>query len=183
MTTPNVEITVHNTFNHQKWVIETQLPDWKDTLKYWDQATDTTNIEETASNVATQTYFMPAEGKALAEHLRSYINGLLTDLNSPIRAGAAKIAWTLEYKPGGWQAIHNHAEQYKAISCVLCLEGEEESGTYYAMLPEPDGTQEIVVINQVPGTLIVSEGDVWHGSYPCTVGKKVYVFDFIQEIL
>jgi len=43
--------------------------------------------------------------------------------------------------------------------------------------------QEVVVIAQTPGTLIISEGDVWHGSYPCTTGKKVYVFDFLQEIL
>lgn len=178
-----VEYKVHNSFNHQKWVIETQLPDWKDTVQYWNNATDLTNVDETASNNAVQVYFKDDEGTELATHLRNYTNALLEDIGAPVRAGELKIAWTLEYFSGGWQAIHNHAEQFRAISCVLCIEGQEDSGVFYAMLPETDGTQNIVTIEQTPGTLIISEGDVWHGAYPCTVGKKVYVFDFKQEIL
>ena len=183
MTEKEVNVKVHNSFNHQKWVIETELPDWANTVQYWNKATDVTNVDETASNNAIQVYFKDDEGKELATYLRNYINALLEDMNAPVRAGELKIAWTLEYSPGGWQAIHNHADQYQAISCVLCVEGKEDSGTFFAMLPEPDGTQKIAVVEQTPGKLIISEGDVWHGAYPCTVGKKVYVFDYVQEIL
>jgi hypothetical protein len=183
MTTKEVNVTIHSSHNHQKWVIHTSLPDWKDKLKYWNDATDITNIDETASNAAKQVYFKDDEGTELAEYLRGYINALLTDIKAPVRAGARAISWTLEYFPGGWQAIHNHGAPYKTITSVLCLEGEEGSGTFFAMLPDPEGTQTVVLIDQVPGTLIISEGDVWHGAYPCTVGKKVFVFDFVQEIL
>ena len=183
MAEKEISVKVHNSFNHQKWVIETQLPDWEDTLKYWNEATDVTNVDETASNNAEQVYFKNDEGTELADYLRNYVNALLQDMGAPVRAGETKIAWTLEYFTGGWQAIHNHADQYKSISCVLCVEGQEDSGTFYAMLPDVDGTQEVAVIEQLPGTLIISEGNVWHGAYPCTVNKKVYVFDFLQVIL
>lgn len=183
MTEKEVNVKVHSSFNHQKWVIETRLPDWKDTLKYWNKATDITDVDETASNSAVQVYFKDNDGAELADYLRNYINALLEDMQAPVRAGEAKISWTLEYLPGGWQAIHNHGDQYRVITSTLCVEGQEDSGTFYAMLPEPDGTQKIAVIEQVPGTMIISEGDVWHGAYPCTTGKKVYVFDFLQVIL
>lgn len=183
MTIKEVNTKIHSSHNHQKWIIETALPDWQDKLKYWNDATGVTNVDETASNTAKQVYFKNDEGKELADYLRRYINALLTDVGAPIRAGETAIAWTLEYFPGGWQAIHNHGAPYKVITSVLCLEGAEGSGTFYAMLPDPEGTQTIVLIDQVPGTLIISEGDVWHGAYPCTVGKKVFVFDFKQEIL
>ena len=183
ITKKEISVNVHSSHNHQRWIIETQFPDWQETLPYWTEATDICNIDETASNVSMQSYFKQTEGIALATCLRDYVNLLLTDIKAPIRAGATKVAWTLEYKTNGWQAAHNHSDPYTVISCVLCLEGKKDSGTFFALLPESDGTQQIITIDQVPGTLIIVEGDVWHGAYPCTTGKKVYVFDFWQEIL
>ena len=174
---------VHSSFNHQKWVIETQFPKWEDTLQYWDEATNFTDINQTASNNARQAYFEDGTGDKLADMLREYANSILSEIKAPIRVGDKKIGWTLEYFPNGWQAIHNHAEEYTTISIVLCIEGQEDSGVYYAMLPEPNGTQKISLMDQIPGKLIISEGDVWHGAYPATVTKKVFVFDFLQIIV
>ena len=95
MTENEIEVKVHSSFNYQKWVIETKLPEWEDTLKYWNEATDVTNVDETASNVATQVYFKDSEGLELAELLRNNINNILTSVEAPIRAGKLKIAWTL----------------------------------------------------------------------------------------
>lgn len=178
-----IKVRMHTSHNHSKWIIETELPDWEETVKYWNEPTEEVDVVNTASNVASQIYFKEDEGVELADHLRSFVNFLLEDMQAPVRAGNTKVAWTIEYQPQGWQAAHNHSGPFEVISVVLCLEGEEESGTFFAMLPEPDGTQNVVTIEQTPGTMIICEGDVWHGAYPCTTGKKVYVFDFWQEII
>tara|TARA_Y200000002_G_scaffold357970_1_gene340904 strand:+ start:1488 stop:2021 length:534 start_codon:yes stop_codon:yes gene_type:complete len=168
-------------FYNTKWIIGTTYPQWQKTLEYWNQATRSVDVKEYASNVAQQAFFEDDEGIELTNDIRDYINThCLLSHGVTFKLGKRLLAWNIEYMKHGWQAIHNHRNHGapRIASVVLCLQGEVGSGTFYFAQPEPDGSMRFGTIEQVPGTLIISDGDVWHGAYPCTTNKKVFVFDF-----
>lgn len=165
-------------FYNTKWVIETTYPQWQKTLENWNQATRSVDVKEYATNVAQQAFFEDDEGIELTNDIRDYVNTHLSTHNAPFKLGKRLLAWNIEYMKHGWQAMHKHGASGPSASVVLCLQGEVGSGTFYFAQPEPDGSMGVVTIEQVPGTLIISDSDVWHGAYPCTTNKKVFVFDF-----
>lgn len=167
-----------SSFYNTKWAIETTYPQWQTTLENWNQATRSVEADLVASNVAQQTYFEDDEGIELTNDIRDYVNTHLSTHSAPFKLGERLLAWNIEYMENGWQAIHNHSPAGKSVSVVLCVEGKVGSGIFYFILPEPDGSINVKTIEQLPGTLIVLDGDVWHGAYPCTTNKKVFVFDF-----
>lgn len=177
-----MDINFYSSFQHKKWVIETTFPDWEDTFKYWDEATDHVDVVNTASNVATQSYFKEDEGLELTDRIRDYANDVLRATGAPFQLGERTLAWNIAYNVGGWQALHKHGPMGEEASVVLCLEGAgDESGQFHFMLPEPDGSMSVGFAEQKPGTFLIVESDTWHGAYPCTAPKKVFVMDFKLE--
>lgn len=177
---------LHTSWNFNKWIIESHLDNYQDLEKFFPEKKDNRQIE-TATNGGYQYYYSDTEINEAADVVRTRINDILSEQEAPIRAGELSKSWSIQYEPGGWQAMHNHAMPYKIISAVLNFsdrEGDDTSeGAFYAMLPDIDGSSEIKVFPHWAGKLIISEGNIFHGSYPCRGDRNIMVFDFHQEIL
>lgn len=173
------DINFYSSLDHKKWLIETVFPRWQNTLKYWDCATEATHTVNTASHVAEQSYFRSHEGRELTKIIRDYANECVERVGAPFRLGERTLAWRIAYEPGGWQAIHKHGIVGESASVVLCVEGAGDwSGKFHFLLPESDGTIEVGVAEQKPGSFIVVESSTLNGAYPCDSPKRVYVMDF-----
>lgn len=174
-------------WNYQNWIIESHYDDYEDLRKYFPDKSDNRK-EVTATNGGFQYYFSSEEVEQASEMVKLRANELLTEFKSPVRCGELSRSWSIQYDKGGWQALHNHAEKYKIISCVLHFDTNEvdhntSDGAFYAVLPEVDGTNHLHVFPYWAGKLIVLEGNVYHGAYPTTTERDIMVFDYRMEIL
>jgi len=179
---------LHSSWNFQKWIIEAYLEEYEELQKLFPNDKDNRTFD-TATNNGYQYYFKKGEIAEAEDIVRKKINNMLQEMQAPIRAGEIDKSWSVRYKKHGWQALHNHAEQYKVISAVLNFsdrvedETDTSSGAFYSVLPDVDGNSTLKIFPHYPGLLIVSEGNIFHGSYPTKHIKDVMVFDFLQEIV
>ena len=174
-----------SSWNYSKWIIETHLDNIEDYRSYIPNNNDNRTIE-TATNNGYQHYFGD-EIQPLAEIVRNRANSVLAEMQSPVRAGDLDKSWSIQYEKGGWQAMHNHADPFTIISCIIYFDTNPSentsAGALYAMLAEPDGSENVLVFPYWAGKMIMIEGNVFHGTYPTEDTRDIMVFDFKQEII
>ncbi len=99
-------------------------------------------------------------------------------------------AWAIEYKDGGYQAVHNHTQQPSLISMIIFFDAitdeqkvQPTDGCTYTLMPHSDGNQICLHFNPYPGKVIIMDGNVFHGTYPCKAPRRCFVVNFKFEYI
>lgn len=168
---------VHS-FNRERWLATGRF-DTRLLEGYWTCAGTDNTLEQNTSNLASQMSFDSSDLRvremfALAHELaQNCLN--LADL--PVSLGQCRGAWRVHYETGGWQMLHAHGYPGETISVVFTLSGAAE---YTAVLPEPDGSNRVIPVDTIPGTMVIQEGSILHAAWPCLSERRIIAFDFEQ---
>ena len=172
-------LNVKSSWHYQQWLIETELDNYLDYKNVVDDIFD--NRESTtATNKGLQKYHQSNETKDLENLIRNHAKKVFNEIRAPIKLGELINSWSIEYSPGGWQALHTHGEVFSIVSCVLYWNKSE--GEFVSIFTEPDGTTKIHTVNPTPGKLIILSGNLLHGAYPTDDLRQCTVFDFKQVV-
>lgn len=92
-------------------------------------------------------------------------------------------SWWVDYPVGAYSGVHTHTPG-KQFTCILYLTDNETTSEYpYAgslfAVSKKYGYKQI---SPQAGDLVIMDGNVWHGTYPTTSDRKVFVCDFTYEI-
>ena len=97
-------------------------------------------------------------------------------------------SWAIDYKDGGYQAVHNHTKQPSLISMIMFFDTitdaqkvQPTDGCTYRLMPHTDGEQMCSHFNPFPGKVVIFDGKVYHGTYPCKAPRRCFVVNFKYE--
>ena len=54
-------------------------------------------------------------------------------------------------------------------------------GCTYTLMPHTDGEQMCAHFNPFPGKVVIFDGKVYHGTYPCKAPRRCFVVNFKYE--
>ena len=94
----------------------------------------------------------------------------------PIEKIDAIHSWYIDYKPHGYQKIHNHTNEDSLISTVMYF--EESDGSLVTLLGHSNTEVQHIEINPTPGKLVILNGNVNHLTYPSAKPRSVLVINF-----
>ena len=179
----NQNYTCDNYYNTDtnQFIIETEHPDWKEYLRVFTDAFQRSEYPDRVQYSIDPNFKLDITGwidKKLKQHLNYSIN------IKPYEA------WAIEYKDGGYQAIHNHTQQSNLISMIMFFDTITEEqrrqptdGCTYTLMPQTDGNQMCSHFNPYPGKVIIFDGKVYHGTYPCKAPRRCFVVNFKFEYI
>jgi len=164
--------------NGRVWIMTGRF-DVRKMEQYWDLPGESNNLEQNTSNLADQRTYdqhYPAV-KEMVDVVRTLASNCIGMTDVPVILGKCRGAWRVHYEKDGWQMLHAHGYPAQIVSVVLTLEGSAE---YSAALPEPDASAQIVMVDGVPGNMVIQEGSVLHAAWPAHSPRRVMAFDFEQ---
>lgn len=88
-------------------------------------------------------------------------------------------SWCVDYKDGGYQAVHKHGKGN--ISVVISLNeqpNEDKAGILYTLTPDQNDSLRYAEYPPRPGRTVILSGGVWHGVYPVKGSRRVFVVDY-----
>ena len=152
-----------------QFVIETKYPDWEnikhvmirsfvETSDYEDRTQNTCDI----NNISLGFYDFTL--KKLQEN------------NIPIEEINAVHSWYIDYKPHGYQKVHNHTNEESLISTVMYF--AESDGSLVTLLGHSNTEVQHIEIKPAPGKLVILNGNVNHLTYPSPNDRSVLVINF-----
>ena len=103
--------------------------------------------------------------------------------NLPIDIGQFKKAWGLKYPPGGYSGLHTHTPG-KQLTAILFLDdcivdiNSPLAGNLITLQPTEDNSIQYLTHPTKAGKMVIMDGRVFHGTYPTTNERKVFVIDF-----
>jgi len=174
---------IHHSLYYQKWVVETELPNYKDYSTLFDKK-GLDESKETCTHNGVQINFTKDELNLLSKDIQAIGNKAVEKEDAPIRLGDLLGGWMVRYGSNGWQELHDHGDPFDVITCVLNFSKSNypKNGSTIVVLPEPDGNLIMKDFLPYPGKLLIMEGSVVHGAYPTTTPRDILVVDFKQEI-
>lgn len=114
----------------------------------------------------------------------SWVLDKVQNLNIPIESIKPDQSWYIEYKPYGYQGIHNHTGKENLISTVMYFDHKEQDemfkqdGCLYTMMAHPNTQIEFHEFPPAPGKTIIMNGNVNHGTYPYKHKRRCLVINF-----
>ena len=152
-----------------QFVIETKYPDWEnikhvmirsfvETTDYDDRTQNTCDINNISLGFYDLTF------KKLQEN------------NIPIEEINAVHSWYIDYKPHGYQKVHNHTNEESLISTVMYF--AESDGSLVTLLGHSNTEVQHIEIKPAPGKLVILNGNVNHLTYPSANDRSVLVINF-----
>ena len=82
----------------------------------------------------------------------------------------------IDYKPYGYQKVHNHTNEDSLISTVMYF--EESDGSLVTLLGHTNTEVQHIEMNPTPGKLVILNGNVNHLTYPSANKRSVLVINF-----
>ena len=161
--------------NTNQFVLETEHDDWEKYLNVFAEAFQRTEFPDRVqySLYPSQLDITSWVDKKLKQHLNYGIN--ITPHE----------AWAIEYKDGGYQAVHNHTQQPNLISIIMFFDTIKDEqkvqptdGCTYTLMPHTEGNQVCLHFNPYPGKVVIMDGKVFHGTYPCKAPRRCFVVNF-----
>ena len=167
--------------NTNQFILETEYPSWKEishsAFTEYEEKTDYPDRVQYSINpkqvpVIVTSWFT----KKIKEHLKHIDNVYPFE------------SWAIDYKDGGYQAVHNHTKQPSLISMIMFFDTitdaqriQPTDGCTYTLMPHTDGNQMCSHFNPYPGKVIIFDGKVYHGTYPCKAPRRCFVVNFKYE--
>ena len=100
----------------------------------------------------------------------------LQENNIPIEEINAVHSWYIDYKPHGYQKVHNHTNEESLISTVMYF--AESDGSLVTLLGHSNTEVQHIEIKPAPGKLVILNGNVNHLTYPSANDRSVLVINF-----
>ena len=168
--------------NTNQFIIETQYPDYKEI----EQKMFTTMVDEVGEYPDRTQYsiFTTQVSNKLSDWFTNKIKKHMNYITNmyPFES------WAINYKDGGYQAVHNHTKQPNLISMIMFFDTitdaqkvQPTDGCTYTLMPHTDGEQMCSHFNPFPGKVVIFDGKVYHGTYPCKAPRRCFVVNFKYE--
>ena len=92
-------------------------------------------------------------------------------------------SWWCDYPLGSYSGVHTHTPGTQ-FTCILYLTDNITDlffpyAGYLFSISKKEGYYQF---NPKAGDLVIMDGTVWHGTYPATSDRKVFVCDFSYEL-
>lgn len=167
--------------NTNQFILETEHPNWREYLRVF---TDAFQKSEYPDRVQ---YSIDPNSQL---DITDWVNQKLKQhLNYSVSIKPHE-AWAIEYKDGGYQTVHNHTQQPNLISVIIFFDEikdeqkvQQTDGCIYTLTPHNDGNQICLHFNPYPGKVIIMDGKVFHGTYPCRAPRRCFVVNFKFEYI
>ena len=167
--------------NTNCFILETEHPGWKEYLNAF------TELYEEKIEFPDRTQFS-INPNQVPDKITSWVLRKVKHHMPYIDSIYPFESWAIEYKDDGDQAIHNHTKQPNLISMIMffnTIEDEQRiqptDGCTYTLMPHTDGHQMCSHFNPYPGKVIIFDGKVYHGTYPCKAPRRCFVVNFRYE--
>lgn len=152
-----------------QFVIETEYPDWENIKHIMIRSyVETTDYPDRTQNTC--------DINNISLGFNDFIVKKLHDNNIPIEEINAIHSWYIDYKPYGYQKVHNHTNEDSLISTVMYF--EESDGSLVTLLGHTNTEVQHIEINPTPGKLVILNGNVNHLTYPSANKRSVLVINF-----
>ena len=108
----------------------------------------------------------------------------IQDQKIPVSSIEPDQAWYINYKPYGYQGIHNHTNKENLISTVMYFDHKQEAdmftqdGCLVTMMAHPNTQIEFHEFPPSPGKTIIMNGNVSHATYPYKHDRRCLVINF-----
>lgn len=166
--------------NTNHFILETKYPDWQECLNVFENY-------ETKDEYPDRTQYS-INPNSISNKLKDWVFEILKEQH--FRKLDPCESWAIKYKDGGYQAIHNHTKQPNLISMIMFFDAITEEqrtqltdGCTYTLMPHADGSQVCLPFNPYPGKVIIFDGKVYHGTYPCRAPRRSFVVNFRYEYI
>lgn len=176
---------------HQNWYFDLQYPDYKKFLKLFDQESRPSyKYKLPTGSLDADSY--SDEGFEYPYDIDDgqYANYIMDTVKKefPLKNIQLLRTWWVHYPAlkNTFVGVHRH-ESLNVFTTVLFLEGHIsgnhmlEPGTLFAITRDENRTK-MEQWHPVPGTVVLMDGMVYHGTYPTQFDRKVLVCDFAYEL-
>jgi len=178
---------------NQQWVVCAEYPDYEELLPFFD-FTGVDISERTATVNGVQRPIANNEWTEQREKYTAWLQEVFETLQLPISNITPRQddypSWTVNYFADGWQAGHFHStdkmgqQNKRFISTVMFFDHIEPTrdnrwnGCLYTLLQNQFGYTYDHKFHPSPGRVVIMDDRVWHGTYPTTDNRRVFVSDF-----
>lgn len=178
---------------NQQWVVCAEYPDYEELLPFFD-FTGVDISERTATVNGVQRPIANDEWAKQREKYIAWLQEVFETLQLPISNTTPRQddypSWTVNYFADGWQAGHFHStdkmgqQNKRFISTVMFFDHIEPTrdnrwnGCLYTLLQNQFGYTYDHKFHPAPGRVVIMDDRVWHGTYPTTDNRRVFVSDF-----
>lgn len=178
---------------NQQWVVCAEYPDYEELLPFFD-FTGVDISERTATVNGVQRPIANDEWAKQREKYIAWLQEVFETLQLPISNITPRQddypSWTVNYFADGWQAGHFHStdkmgqQNKRFISTVMFFDHIEPTrdnrwnGCLYTLLQNQFGYTYDHKFHPAPGRVVIMDDRVWHGTYPTTDNRRVFVSDF-----
>ena len=147
-----------------QFVIETKYPDWENIKHVMIRSfVETTDYDDRTQNTC--------DINNISLGFYDFTLKKLQENNIPIEEINAVHSWYIDYKPHGYQKVHNHTNEESLISTVMYF--AESDGSLVTLLGHSN-----TEIKPAPGKLVILNGNVNHLTYPSANDRSVLVINF-----
>ena len=168
--------------NTNQFIIETEYPNWGECLNVF---TEPNYSEKTEYPDRTQFSINP---ELVSEKITSWVLNKIKEHIKHFDNIYPFESWAINYKDAGYQAVHNHTKQPSLISMIMFFDTitdeqriQPTDGCTYTLMPHTDGNQMCSHFNPYPGKVIIFDGKVYHGTYPCKAPRRSFVVNYKYE--
>ena len=152
-----------------QFVIETKYPDWENIKHVMIRSfVETTNYDDRTQNTC--------DINNISLGFYDFTLKKLQENNIPIEEINAVHSWYIDYKPHGYQKVHNHTNEESLISTVMYF--AESDGSLVTLLGHSNTEVQHIEIKPAPGKLVILNGNVNHLTYPSPNDRSVLVINF-----
>ena len=152
-----------------QFVIETKYPDWENIKHVMIRSfVETTDYDDRTQNTC--------DINNISLGFYDFTLKKLQENNIPIEEINAVHSWYIDYKPHGYQKVHNHTNEESLISTVMYF--AESDGSLVTLLGHPNTEVQHIEIKPAPGKLVILNGNVNHLTYPSANDRSVWVINF-----
>ena len=152
-----------------QFVIETKYPDWENIKHVMIRSfVETTDYDDRTQNTC--------DINNISLGFYDFTLKKLQENNIPIEEINAVHSWYIDYKPHGYQKVHNRTNEESLISTVMYF--AESDGSLVTLLGHSNTEVQHIEIKPAPGKLVILNGNVNHLTYPSANDRSVLVINF-----